>query len=180
MILLISHRSRDRKIEARRLKREKTSGTNTSGRAGIKNDTKKSRPALVLPNQPRDICPRLVVRVRVSASSLYRGNQIARHKFRLCAVMRVKATTAKLAKSKKAHIMCPDASSRLCSCAHRMCSRLVLLACPIRCETSTMEAPPTINRADKDRDVSRDFSVTSGYIGILKLPGKSGRCGRHH
>jgi len=59
------------------------------------------KPVVVIPNQPCDVCPRLVVRVRVSESSLYRGNQIAQHKFRLCTVVCVKVTTAKLAKSKK-------------------------------------------------------------------------------
>jgi hypothetical protein len=62
---------------------------------------KKPEPVVISPNRPCDVCPRLVVRVRVSASSLYRGNQIARHKFLLCTVVRVKVTTAKLAESKK-------------------------------------------------------------------------------
>lgn len=53
------------------------------------------------PKQPCDVCPGLVVRVRVSPSSLYRGNQIARHKFCLCAVMRVKETHGKISKIEK-------------------------------------------------------------------------------
>lgn len=74
--------------------------------------TKKPEPVVISPNQPCDVCPHLVVRVRVSASSLYRGNQIARHKFRLCTAVRVKVTTAKLAESKKRrsspHVCLPE------------------------------------------------------------------------
>lgn len=74
--------------------------------ANTKNGTKKPV------GEPCDVCPRLVVRVCTSASSLYRGNQIARHKFCLYAVMHVKVTTAKLAESKKRrYSVCPTCVS---------------------------------------------------------------------
>jgi len=74
---LISHGFQDAKIEARERMRQgggRWGGWNgTEDRRGSKNGTEK----------PADVRP---VLSSESASSLYRDNQIARHKFRLCAV----------------------------------------------------------------------------------------------
>lgn len=103
-------------------KRQKRSGNGTEGPSSNQERyIPRNRRSLVWyysipPNRPTErvmYVPRLVVRVRVSASSLYRGNQIARHKFRLCAVMRVKATTVKLAESKRRGA----AREHVCICA---------------------------------------------------------------
>lgn len=92
----INKRKKEKEREKRRRRRVKCESRR------ISSTIPRSRGQSVVPlNQPRDVCPRLVVRVRVSASSLYRGNQIARHKFRLYVVMRVKVTTAKLARIEK-------------------------------------------------------------------------------